>query len=359
MRAKGVSPLLATVLIVLVVVSLSGTFLIYSQRTGTQLTETGTQQQQTFQREFQAPVAIEGVAKSKIFLKNLGEINITSEQLSIFLDEELINFTLSSPIQPSQTGTIRLDQTWKLATGEHMLRVTSGALSDSVRVRVRKPEGLVGHWMFDEASGTVAVDTRGNTNGTLYNGSVSCSGGDCPQWVEGKFGRALEFDGVNDYVNVPDTGTSALDVARVTIEAWIRIKDYDTDADHSMVINKESAYEYGLEDLTGRLQGAANPPCWRWAGTPVIPLNVWTHTAVVFNGTHELHYVDGKLNETLTCNGDIGTNDHDLRIAARGGDGFIFSMFNGAIDEVRVFDRALSPSEIGLTPEELYSVDKV
>jgi hypothetical protein len=62
--------------------------------------------------------------------------------------------------------------------------------------------GLVGSWHFNEGSGTVAYDSSGNNNnGNLVNG---------PTWVDGKFGKALSFDGVDDYVDIPSGVPSSL-----------------------------------------------------------------------------------------------------------------------------------------------------
>jgi hypothetical protein len=67
-------------------------------------------------------------------------------------------------------------------------------------------DGLVGAWKFDEGSGTIAYDSSGNNNhGTLYSGSNVCSNpptSGCPTWVDGKFGKALQFDGVDDYAHM-------------------------------------------------------------------------------------------------------------------------------------------------------------
>ena len=59
--------------------------------------------------------------------------------------------------------------------------------------------GLVGYWTFDEGSGTTAVDSSGNGNTGTLNGSMT--GND---WVPGKYGSSLDFDGSDDYINVDD-----------------------------------------------------------------------------------------------------------------------------------------------------------
>ena len=74
------------------------------------------------------------------------------------------------------------------------------------------PPEAVGHWKFDEGIGSYPFDeTTNNNDGTLSGG---------------KFGNALEFDGFDDYVNIPDD--TSLDItADITLEAWINIrKDY-------------------------------------------------------------------------------------------------------------------------------------
>ena len=61
--------------------------------------------------------------------------------------------------------------------------------------------------------------------------------------------------------------------------AWIRPVEYDVAADRGIIMNKESSYEFGLEDGTGALQGAFSP-CWRWFGTTRVPAHEWTHVGV-------------------------------------------------------------------------------
>ena len=82
--------------------------------------------------------------------------------------------------------------------------------------------GLVGYWSFDEGSGQNVYDAAGYGNDGTLASSTDSSDED-PTWETGKVGGALEFDGVDDYVKIPDS--SSLDIAEViTIEVWIKEK---------------------------------------------------------------------------------------------------------------------------------------
>lgn len=92
----------------------------------------------------------------------------------------------------------------KMLAGILLVLVLAGL---SAIVQAQSDEGLVAEWHFDEGSGTIAKDESGSGNdGAIYGA----------KWVEGKFGKALEFDGVDDYVKVPDD--DSLDVT--TLSLW-------------------------------------------------------------------------------------------------------------------------------------------
>ena len=133
------------------------------------------------------------------------------------------------------------------------------------------PSGLVGYWPLDA--------TAEDVSGTGLVGTLVA-----PEFVTGHWGSAFFFDG-DDALVVSDTGRSPLDVTQVLMMAWVMPSQYDVAADRGIVMNKESAYEFGLEDASGRLQGAFGPGCWRWWGTVSIPLDVWTHVAAGAEGT--------------------------------------------------------------------------
>src|SRR5262249_9128173 len=75
--------------------------------------------------------------------------------------------------------------------------------------------GLVGYWNFEEGGGSTAADASGNgNNGTLMNMGA-------PSWIGGRFGMALSFDGVDDYVKVENPANGSLDPNYVTVAAWV------------------------------------------------------------------------------------------------------------------------------------------
>eukprot|EP01052_Picozoa_sp_SAG31_P013512 SAG31_NODE_812_length_11915_cov_64.697360_16_plen_273_part_01 len=190
------------------------------------------------------------------------------------------------------------------------------------------PATLVGYWALD-GDGT---DLSGNgVHGRMINA----------EWVTGLRNDALFLDGDDAFV-ITDSGRTPLDVTNVLMMAWVMPSQYDVAADRGIVMNKESAYEFGLEDASGLLQGAFGPGCWRWWGTVNIPLDVWTHVAVGNDATDQKHFVNGDLIESDHCPGDLTVNDEDFKIGARGGNGEHRSQFRGSVDEAMLFSSCLS-----------------
>jgi len=193
--------------------------------------------------------------------------------------------------------------------------------------------GLVGHWPLDRSG----RDVSGNQlHGRLENGVA---------FEDGRKGAAARIDANDDAIRVVDAGDSLLDVERVTMAAWVNPASCDAPHDRGIIMNKESVYEFGLEDGTCRLQ-AALTPCWRWWGSAVVPPGQWTHVAVTFDGANQIHYVNGVEVERTACAGDLATNDEDFKIGSRNGDGANGSDFNGLIDEAYLYGRSLTPEEI-------------
>src|SRR3989338_2173060 len=101
--------------------------------------------------------------------------------------------------------------------------------------------GLIGHWKFDETSGTSASDSSGNNNtGTLTNS---------PTWTTGKINSALSFDGTDDYVNIGNMNVSG---SGITIAAWVKADSFSSAIDTRFISKANSTSEQGHYWMLGQ-----------------------------------------------------------------------------------------------------------
>jgi hypothetical protein len=221
--------------------------------------------------------------------------------------------------------------------GVYSLRTSPNPLTPGLR-----DKGMVGYWSFDEGSGTTAYDRSGNNNnGTLYNG---------PTWVDGKVGKALSFDGVNDYV---DVGNSSTLVSKdMSILMWVQVLNYNCNSTYREIIRRENANGYqwscagmGYWDIGYKNNnGIWNSPPGITSST--IPLNQWTFIASIYDSNsvaQQRVFINGnKYSEsTLSDRGTLNSN-----ITYIGSYGPNNRPYSGLIDEVRIYNRALSDAEI-------------
>jgi serralysin len=207
--------------------------------------------------------------------------------------------------------------------------------------------GLVAAYGFDENAGATAADATGNGHtGTIAGATWTTAG---------HTGNALSFDGVNDMVSVADS--ALLDVTRVTLMAWVR--PTLTDNWRSAILKERTgglAYALYAED------GAARPAAYvnlgqaddrEAKGTLALTVNTWTHLTMTFDGTALRVYQNGVLVRTANFTGNIVASGSPLRI---GGNAVWGEFYAGLMDDVRVFNRALTLEEIqtsmntGVTP---------
>jgi|GEM_PF-3663435 len=208
-------------------------------------------------------------------------------------------------------------------------------------------EGLVLDLHFEENSGNTTYDASGHGNdGTLYNGSVSCYNGDCPTWTTGKFGSALSFDGENDYVDCGND--TSLDITdEITIEAWVYPlrtginEDFVTKrvADSDAAYRSYSLLQRTTNDFQFRI---GTETTWGYASTSAVK-NQWVHLVGTYDGSQIIIYKNGIASTPTSFSGDIKVDTSPLYIATLDTS---LAMFNGTIDEVRIYNRALSAEEI-------------
>ena len=207
--------------------------------------------------------------------------------------------------------------------------------------------GLVGNWSFDgpDMAGTTSYDRSGQgNNGTLTNG---------PTRAIGRVGQALEFDGVNDYVNA-GSATSLDNLGPVTIAAWIYPRS-EGEIFTGRIVEKTFLFFGFGTDITNALDFFVSHDIieiQRTASDNVITMNSWQHVSVTWDGsvsTSNVHiYVNGRevsyqftgvdasgpRSDDSANNFIIGNTSTELRT------------FDGLIDDVRIYNRALSADEI-------------
>ena len=207
---------------------------------------------------------------------------------------------------------------------------------------------LTGFWKFDEGSGsTTADDSRNSNTGTLTN--MNTTGNATSGWnASCKFGNCLRFDKSNDYVNVSDA--DSLSFQDFTLSAWVKS---DSLVGHNFILGKgvdDANEEYVLAIISdGGIYidwGAGAAYNQTLAGK--VDLNKWYHVAAVYrNSTNRAKiYLNGTVvnDVSASATGDqITRTSADLFIGgARNGN----SLFNGSIDDVRIYNRVLSDEEV-------------
>ncbi|MBI3414136.1 MAG: hypothetical protein HY043_02260, partial [Verrucomicrobia bacterium] len=193
--------------------------------------------------------------------------------------------------------------------------------------------GLVGYWKLDDGSGLSALDSSGNGNtGTLVNG---------PVWTVGQTSGALSFDGVDDYVDAGN-GASLNPTTALTLVTWVKASS--TSATGGLIVKDNgTTHQYALWlQLGGKVRlsiGAAT-----LTGTTTIGPGAWHLLAGTFDGTQMKIYLDGALEGTLAASGAMNNNGVNVRLGGRQLSNPL--TLNGVLDDARIYNRALSQSEI-------------
>lgn len=210
-------------------------------------------------------------------------------------------------------------------------------------------KGLVAEWHFDEGSGNVAKDSSENGNdGTIY-GAI---------WVDGKFGKALSFDGMDDYVNIK----TFPNLDALTYEAWVFI-DPAFNTGERRIISKDNFYQPGIRKAIALK--TSSPDISRKNGhaafvvvigegnydqieSPSSLTSGWHHLVGIRDTVAERFelYVDGVL-VTSKKPTVFGSIDSAIpTVIGQVSPSFNKEFYNGKIDEVRIYNRALSAEEI-------------
>ncbi|HGE69205.1 TPA: LamG domain-containing protein [Candidatus Poribacteria bacterium] len=197
--------------------------------------------------------------------------------------------------------------------------------------------GVVGAWLFDEGSGTAVKDSAGKSDGKINNAT----------WVAGKYGKALQFNGTN--ANVEITNTGALSVETFTLMAWVNVPGFTGGWQTIATLNTDGPIRnYGLfiNDGSGLIHYSftSNKAWQSFNAKSNIVDGKWHHIAATYDKAKFICYVDGKNDGETAINNlkpDTAVNV-PVTIGSWVGGGWI----KGTIDEVALFNNALTPAEI-------------
>ena len=162
-------------------------------------------------------------------------------------------------------------------------------------------EGLVAAYSFDENAGTTLSDVSGNGQaGTVVGAS----------WTAGRFGSGLDFDGVDDGVDLPGLGTF-YDTG-FTLEAWVKKRTTKRDATvlRSWSTGQDGSLMIWVPNTVGRYYQTLNKGTANYLDSGRAPtVGVWEHLATTYDGTTVRFYVDGQQVATRTFTGNVGDSD--------------------------------------------------
>jgi hypothetical protein len=225
------------------------------------------------------------------------------------------------------------------------------------------PNELVGHWTFDDGSGTTVNDFSGNNHhGTLMSGANTWGGG-LPTWTTDRYGNengALMFN-QGAYVSIPNN--AALSPGNISISLWINAAEV-LENNRFMGLHSWNGYKFQLQ--------SANKVFFTIASTdgiydrdtdPPLELNEWYHIAVTFGGGNTIFYIDGSQTQiwdntpgtAVSVSGNALVFGRDTDVYAPTADNYdndqIIPLdwggyFHGSMDDVRIYRTVLSASQV-------------
>jgi hypothetical protein len=244
------------------------------------------------------------------------------EEPELSLSNDFISYTLSS----GEINTLEFDI---LNTGNVELQYDMQYSNNLVY-----DENTIGLWYFNHVFNNIATDETLNNNGTV----IGC------ELLKGKFGNALKFDGIKDYIIITDSPTQ--NVNSITLESWLNIEE----GVENMPLTPVKYLGYGL--LYGK-DGGVRPHIWasglKWyESTLTMPTDQWIYLAMTFDSDTGMltWYLNGiKMEERFEGAYPIDKSTFDILIGRAWTETMSF-FYKGMLDEIRISNITRSSSEI-------------
>jgi len=263
----------------------------------------------------------------------------SDDSFSVYIDGELVT-SGTSPVNlvPQPTGPLSFgtrtgsSEYWKGALRD--FRVYNRPLSNA---EIASLSGVIAHWKLDETSGSVAIDSSVAGNDATYvgNPTLGVNGSFVP-----KTATAVDLDGTSQSISA---GKSLLNnLQEFTLLGWMRP---DSVSPTRSFFGQYNLIELGIQPQVNQLNFWTNA-AGEISVTGVLPLGKWSHIAAVGDSSGLKLYVDGQqVASGGLSSTNFGTNSESFKI----GEGVLNltgDFFDGRVDDVRIFSRAMCPEEI-------------
>jgi PKD repeat protein len=285
-----------------------------------------------------------GTAPVTVSLTDTSTGSITSRSWNLGDGTTATTQTVTKTYSTPNTYTIKLTVTGSggstTATKDITVSAPNGGTGTGAGTSV-KP-GLVAAYGFEEPNGTQVIDASGYGNHGTISGATRVA--------TTQFGNVLRFNGSNNWVTVNDS--ASLDLSGgLTLEAWVRPTASTSSWDTVLLKEQTGGLAYSLylyanatanyPNTTINIGGSEKELS---AGPSSVPVNAWTHLAATYDGATQKLYVNGVLVGSRPQTGAITLSNGALRIGGNSVWGTEF--FAGDIDEIRIYNRALTQTEI-------------
>ncbi len=228
-------------------------------------------------------------------------------------------------------------------------------LADSVIANLE--EGLMVYFSFDQGETDMVRDLSNTGNDGIVKGE--------PRWVDGPapaFGEGIEFDGVDDYIEVPDNDTLDVGEGDISFMLWLKQAD-DQPADHPRPISKMPLYatdKPGFDLITFGKVSQAMQIFYGMSGATRQTTNAvrnivdgeWHHIATMKDDKEIKLYIDGEMDSSKPITEVDISNDYPFVVGACA-QVAAHVMFKGAVDEVAFYNRALTEDEIQMAMKDV------
>jgi len=282
----------------------------------------------------------EGASSHNVYLgTGFNDVNNADALSPEFKDNQTATTYAPSNLDVNTTYYWRIDETGPRCTAK-------GNVWNFKTWLCRDPN-LVGWWRFDEGTGTSVYDSARNNNGTVYDAV----------WTTGQINGALNFDGIDDYVEIPDNDDSLDMTSQMTITAWVKPNNVDGMYCIAVKLPDETASENFSGNYGFFIEGNCLDLWHQYAevaetfypstSPPSVAAGIWQHVAVTLKtGDSVKFYINGAPAGTRPQNLPFGiVNNEPVRIGKTRSDEYGY-WFYGGIDDVRIYNRELSGTEI-------------